>query len=363
MKILDVCSNPLITSECWTYYKFAVMQTSDYFDVWLTNHMDLYIDQNGSAVFGESGMMYPLTYYEDILELKETNLLKIPSSQVVRFLIEQINKGNYIIIDSNYKRLLFPNTNEFQLHEVLVYGYDMKEDELVLSILKQGVFRECRVSFKTFEQSYRECYEYYKSDINRLFNRRLWFFGITLINLKNTYENSNKYYDLIRKINIYKEGRTFIKNNGRSENLAEGYVYYTGSICIEYMAQKIRHSMQDGSINNNAIIDRYQKTCLKILENQRMILYSVKWAFDDLKLCDNRYHKMIEDYDLCCNKIASAVLLFYKFYALKDYSIIHRIKKHLMDSFELEKKILPDILESIKSSYIDREWKKYIDDV
>ena len=103
------------------------MQTSNYFDVWLTNHMDLYIDQNGSAVFGESGMMYPLTYYEDILELKETNLLKIPTFQVIRFLIEQINKGNYIIIDSNYKRLLFPNTNEFQLHEVLVYGYDMKK--------------------------------------------------------------------------------------------------------------------------------------------------------------------------------------------------------------------------------------------
>lgn len=52
MKILDVCSNPLITSECWTYYKFAVMQTSDYFDVWLTNHMDLYIDQNGTLTSG-----------------------------------------------------------------------------------------------------------------------------------------------------------------------------------------------------------------------------------------------------------------------------------------------------------------------
>lgn len=129
------------------------------------------------------------------------------------------------------------------------------------------------------------------------------------------------------------------------------------------MAQRIGHSMQDGSIENNSIIDRYQKTCLKILENQRMILYSVKWAFDDLKLRDNRHHKMIEDYDICCNKIASAVLLFYKFYALKDYSIIHRIKKHLMDSFELEEKILPDIIESIKSSYIDREWKKYINDV
>ena len=66
LRKLQLSKEVFINSECWTYYKFAVMQTSDYFETWLTNHMELYIDQNDSAVLGNDGMMYPLSYYGEI---------------------------------------------------------------------------------------------------------------------------------------------------------------------------------------------------------------------------------------------------------------------------------------------------------
>lgn len=76
-KILNISNDLLINSECWTYYKFAIIQTSDYFETWLTNHMDLYIDQNANAIFGNDGMMYPLSYYSDILNIGEKHILDV----------------------------------------------------------------------------------------------------------------------------------------------------------------------------------------------------------------------------------------------------------------------------------------------
>ena len=41
-KILKVEKNPLILSECWTYYKFSIIQTMPNFYPWLTNHIKVY---------------------------------------------------------------------------------------------------------------------------------------------------------------------------------------------------------------------------------------------------------------------------------------------------------------------------------
>lgn len=42
---LDICDKPLIESECWSYYKFAMMQTLDEIPLWLTNHFFGFCDQ------------------------------------------------------------------------------------------------------------------------------------------------------------------------------------------------------------------------------------------------------------------------------------------------------------------------------
>ena len=359
-RVLRISDPTLVSSECWTYYKFAIMQTSDFFDTWLANHMELYIDQNGNAVFGNDGMMYPLSYYSDILNISEKHILDVPAEKVVGFLIKQIDSGNYVILDLNYKRILLPDTNEFQLHETLIYGYDLEKKEFIVPIMKKGVFKENKVSFDVLVKSYQESFNYYQKDINRLFNRRLWFLGITIIQLKKNCDNANKFYDLIRKINIHREGRIYTKKNISSEEGDIGYTFYTGISCLSYIVSLIEASLEDLSIENAAIAEKYRKACLKILESQKMILHLIKWAFTNLKVKDADGNLLIKEYEHCCNKTNAAVLLFYKYRTLKDANIINRILNNLRDSLVIEKKILPDVVELIKKHFIDNRLNKSV---
>lgn len=42
------------------------MQTSENFNDWIAGHMRIFIANNGNALFGKSGTMYPLSYYSEI---------------------------------------------------------------------------------------------------------------------------------------------------------------------------------------------------------------------------------------------------------------------------------------------------------
>lgn len=361
LRKLQLSKEVFINSECWTYYKFAIMQTSDYFETWLTNHMELYIDQNANAIFGNDGMMYPLSYYSDILNIGEKHILDVPVENIIGFLIEQIDSGNYVILDLNYKRILFPDTDEFQLHETLVYGYDLEKKEFIVPIMKKGVFKENKVSFDVLVKSYQESFDYYQNDINRLFNRRLWFLGITIINLKNDCDNSNKFYDLIKKMNIHLEGRIYTKRNRTSGQGDKGYTYYTGVSCLSYLINLIEGCLENCSIKNDAIAEKYRKACLKIFESQKMILHLLKWAYFNLEVNDVDANLLIKEYEHCCSKTNAAVLLFYKYRTLKELNIINRILKNLKNSLEIEIKILPDIMEQIKKHFIDNNLKRNYD--
>ena len=117
----------------------------------------------------------------------------------------------------------------------------------------------------------------------------------------------------------------------------------------------IEESLEDCSIENDAIAEKYRKACLKILESQKMILHLVKWAFANLKVNDADGKLFITEYERCCGKTNAAVLLFYKYRKLKDSNTINRILNNLRDSLVIENKILPGIVEFIKKYFIDNE--------
>lgn len=52
-----------------------------------------------------------------------------------------------------------------------------------------------KIPFNTVISSYEDALAYYRQDFKRLYNRRIWFYGITLIKPKCFYENTNKYFD------------------------------------------------------------------------------------------------------------------------------------------------------------------------
>ena len=104
-KKLNIPQKSLIISECWTFYKMLVMQNIKYFDTWLASHTHLCVNKDGTAYFREKGDMDPLSYFCDILEIKEQSMDSISDTDLVDFIKKQIDDEYYIIIDLDFNIL------------------------------------------------------------------------------------------------------------------------------------------------------------------------------------------------------------------------------------------------------------------
>lgn len=348
-KILKINANPLITSECWTYYKMAVMQTVTSFDMWIANHMAIYMNENGSAVFGNNGYMYPLSYFCDILEIKEKDVYSVSSKEIVQYLVEQIDKGYYIILDLNYKKLYDSDSQKFWLHETLIYGYDTEKEVFFTPLLKSGSFKEVQVKFKTLCKAYDDSINYYLSDENRKFNRRLWFFGITLLKPKKNYKNTNALYDFINKVRSEKEGHFYER---KSLENSQTYIFYTGLSCLKKLAQMINNYI-DAEKRNEDNLKLYKKTCLKLYQNQNIILYSMNWFLKKTNSSGKDINLILNEYSSCCEHMSNNVWLFMKYYISREDGILLRIAKSLDDLYSKERDILERFILEATKAYID----------
>lgn len=129
------------------------------------------------------------------------------------------------------------------------------------------------MKFKTLCKAYDDSINYYLSDENRKFNRRLWFFGITLLKPKKNYKNTNALYDFINKVRSEKEGHFYER---KSLENSQTYIFYTGLSCLKKLAQMINNYI-DAEKRNEDNLKLYKKTCLKLYQNQNIILYSMNW--------------------------------------------------------------------------------------
>ena len=77
IKKLPLKKNPIITSECWTYYKMAIIETHANAQAWLASHMKLMstTDPFAKAFYGENMCIHNMHYYADILDIEEISPL------------------------------------------------------------------------------------------------------------------------------------------------------------------------------------------------------------------------------------------------------------------------------------------------
>lgn len=241
-KILKIEKDPLITSGCWTYYKMAILQTCENFDEWLSGNLHLFLDQNGNALFGENGSMYPLSFFFDILEVKNVDILTIPSEEICDFIIKQVENDSYVLMDLNYEKLRDEFSEKLLIHETLIYGYDKSAGTFKTPILTKDLFKEANISFNVVKKAYQDALDYYRADSNRLYNRRAWFYGITIIKPKTNYFNSNAFYDLICKLRFQLNGDVYTRRRFIETGILgnEYTYYYTGVSALCYFSQLLK---------------------------------------------------------------------------------------------------------------------------
>lgn len=341
-KILKISNTPLITSECWTYYKFAIMQTSEYFNDWIAGHMRMFIDKNGNALFGESGTMYPLSYYSEILKIGESRIGSVKSNEICQYLVDHINQGEYIILDLNYEKLYDDTTNDVRLHETLIFGYDLNEQVFFTPLLKNHVFEVEKIPFNTVISSYEDALNYYRQDFKRIFNRRIWFYGITLIKPKYFYENTNKYFDLISKLKFQLAGKVFTQKNFFSEQ--EENSYFTGISATKYFTELLKNKLDSQALISEGEALRFAKSCLKIHENQKIIYESLKWFFENIGGGNENFSLFILEYEKNCKKTSICVSLLYKYLVNRQESLLLRTVSNLEEIYTNEKHILENLI-------------------
>lgn len=350
-KILKVEKKPLVSSECWTYYKFSVMQTVSNFYEWLSCHMKIYIDQNGNSVFGENGYMYPLSYFSDILNIHDGNIMSKSKKDIVDYLIEQIDNGVYVIVDLNYRRINGKNDNTFWLHETLIYGYDKSTKEFLTPLLSDGSFKESRISFDKLEDAFDDAIKYYSEDKNRLFNRRTWFFGITCIKPNRNYRNANAYFDFISKLKSELDGSIYKKYKSvdgiETEN---GYSYAMGLSCLSYLAAYMKKIIIENHCTPENI-RKCRKSCTKIYENQSIIKSTLEWFINTQEYSNTILESLLFEYQRCCDIMLLNVRRFYKYHQNQDGILLEKIINDLNHLYMQERLLLERLIEEFKMVY------------
>ena len=341
-KILKVSGEPLITSECWTYYKMSVIQTGIGFENWLITHMKLFIDGNGNAFFGEDGELYPLSYYGDILNIEDGNIMNVSKTDVIQFIVQCINDGKYVLIDVNFRRFFDPAENAFRLHETLIYGYDLDKQEFTTSILTNNSFKRVNLNFSEVEQAYEDVLKFYEANPQRLFDRKYWFLGLTLFSYNQEYQNANYEYDLLRRLRWELSGRMYKKcaYNGTAE-----YVYYTGMSALKRLCEMFESiTNEEEHISNN--IQQCSKACLKVYEREKILRVVAKYYYDKNNIEDKE--NVIVDLDHCCDMLEKCVFLLYKYEYTPSDRTLEKVKSFLTETQNVERRALENSVLAIQ---------------
>lgn len=339
-KILPLCVKPYVTSECWTYYKFAILQTVTTYKDWVMKYMDVCTDENGYSVFGTPEERFTLSYYNEILDFKDGAILSHSGDAIIKYLIELINANKYVLVDLNYSRIA-ECEEDFYLHETLIYGYNEEKRCFYSPILEKGVFTEKTIEYKTLIKAYMEAVNYYLDDKHRLFSRRNWFYGITVISPRDYNPSENRFFEFLNKIRKERVGGKYQKDVLNRDLIITGtQVYYTGLISLMILRRAFLRAYEDQEFLR-ARTSHLQMSLLKIYEHQNLISLSMKNFIDSLEF--RMYlEETVKEYMLCCKEMYALYLMFQKFCCSSDKKVLNIIAEKLTSIYERENGILKE---------------------
>lgn len=199
-----------------------------------------------------------------------------------------------------------------------------------------------KIPFNTVISSYEDALAYYRQDFKRLYNRRIWFYGITLIKPKCFYENTNKYFDLISKLKFQLAGKIFIQKNffGAQEENS----YFTGISATKYFAELLKNKLDAQTSISEGELLKFTKSCLKIHENQIIIYESLKWFFENMGDGNEELSFYILEYEKNCKKSSICVSLLYKYLVNRQDNLLLRAVSNLEEIYTNEKFILENLI-------------------
>ena len=160
--------NAEIQTECWTFYKVAIISAYPQLKPWLLQHCNnLFLTGNFQLTYGENCRIYDqYRYFEQVLTVKEADYTLLDTKErAICYISDMLNRQDYILLECDFTGIDIEG-NWDSVRECLIYGIDTQKQTVYVPHLEKGkwVSVEVKISLilRAFQQS--------QSNINCLYD-------------------------------------------------------------------------------------------------------------------------------------------------------------------------------------------------
>lgn len=336
MKKLEFNLGNNLSTECWNYYRIAIIESDTTTKDWSFQKLDhIYADNNYNIFFGEHGIRYNLfRYYNEVLESIGYFASEISGNFLIDFIKKSIDDNKYVLIECNYNYLNLSRYPKNQ--DILIYGYNDKTESFYAPILFDYNWKEISLNY-TYIKDYYIKYHFnnIQSDIRTERIDFLFSYPIVTLQLKkNSIRNPNicSFATELKKIYTYSfRDYKYIFRTLNEEN-EEFYGYLS---CIQLLIKACDFFNEDYNF---------------ILNLRKLYEYKIRYD-KSIQYYIDYFSLAIEINVSLIHLLETSLLLSIKYFITKDAKYINKTKNIL-------KKIYQE--EILKIEELLRTTKKYI---
>lgn len=354
-KILPLELNARLEIECWTYYKFAIIQTLPEYMNWVSSHMSLYYNKDlESLCFGNYVKPHPVEYFADILDISELDLYEVPPQTIVEHIKQEIDQDYYFVV--------FLRDRHNYAHEIFVYGYDDEAKTFHTIALTEDNhhFTESIVTYEQVLTDYTRNYEHYIADPTYYYSKSAYGYVMSRIKPRDKYLHKNYAMEFFDKISIELYGTRLDQNFSKAtEEYFPAHCYYTGINCllpirdlITAMATGEKDKMTANQLNE------LKKNLFKLCEHRFLTHASMKWHEEHWGISDDSLCDLREQYYKACQCMRQTCYWFLKFMMSKDTALLPEIADKLSLQYRTEHVILEQYVPNVRQWYMSNVLQK-----
>lgn len=348
-KALPIKVNASVHTECWTYNKLCILETSPYAEAWLSSNFGIYMNSDYVLHFGTNKEFYH-NEYSNILDVTELDYWRNPPNVIIKTIEDEISKGNYMIV------YLMLSVEKHKIHEFVFYGFDSEKRELYTLMLYNGKFREETVSYDWFISRYKNLYDYhlYNPDNVAWFGAN--FFPITKAKLRDDFNDSICFVESMRRFSEEIYGKKIAILNPITSNEEQ---YLTGIECINGISIRIKEYIRDKQFIKDDILKNLsfelRRNICKLYEHQCVVNRAMRWILREIGVKDDNHY--IQLHWGLCRKIEKLAMLSIKFEVSGVWENISKIEKGFENLYDDMKETLNNFIDRVtafkKESNID----------
>lgn len=340
-----------VVSECWTFVRMAILETSEHARAWIATHMQIILKNGYYITFGSGIEPYGQQYFDGMLHREEISVADVSLQNCVGVFTKEIAKGNYIVTYLTHPTLFS--------HEVLLYGYNLDKKVFYSTKLKAGRFIRSELPFQVMEEEYRKLRYYYQLHSNGIISTLPLFHPITKIKLKQDYRDDMSLYSALQKLSSEINGTKYESFDfDENKTITDSKLYYSGLACLIGMEDHIHQFFVDKQfIKGNIFKDLSYKlthSLLTMYEHRTMLVITLEYIYDMLDRTPESLKNMLQQYKSCWRTMHQIYLLAYKFEKSENWSVLQHLQEVLSKQYLQERKILSRFHDMAYDRYCDK---------